>query len=57
MIRRQKEVHVEVAMRELREKNEEDRLTLELKDKIKRNTALEIILNSVMVSCKYFNQW
>ena len=48
--RRKKEVDVQVAMRELHEKKEEERLTLELKKKIELNAALQTILNTAMVS-------
>ncbi len=48
--RRKKEEEVAVAMRKLHEKKEENRLTLELKDMIKLNTALLTILNTSKVS-------
>ena len=50
LYRRNKEVVVETAKREIHEQKQVDCLTLELKNKIKRNTALQTILNIFNVS-------
>lgn len=49
VFRKKKAVEVKVAMRELQEKKEEEQLALVLKDKIKRNSALKMILNTIKV--------